>query len=55
MRVWRSIGEVLRVKRKFQRGVGRLELVGTVVGPKVLLSRRALPENMGVPAPEFAP
>ena len=54
MRVWRSIDEVLRVKRKFRQGVGLLGLVGTVVGPKALPSRRASPGSMGEPVPELS-
>ena len=41
VRVWRSIDEVARVKRRSQREVVRLGLVDTVVEPKGLLSRRA--------------
>ena len=54
-RVWRSIDEVLRVKRKFQRGVVRLGLAGTVVGPKALLSRRTSPDNVLVSVLVLAP
>lgn len=55
MPVWRSIGEVLRVRRKFQQGVVRLGLVGAVVEPKAPLSRRASSGSMGVSMPELVP
>ena len=55
MQVWRSIGEVLRVRRRFQQGVGLLGLVGTVVGPKALPSRRASPGSMNEAVPELSP
>ena len=38
---WRSIGGVLRAKRRFRRGVVRSELVCTVDEPRGLPSRRA--------------
>lgn len=52
---WRSIDEVLRVKRRFRRGVVQLELVGTVDEPKGLLSRRASLENTEIFVSEFVP
>ena len=55
IRVERSTDEVLRAKRRFQRGVARLGPVGTVVEPKALLSRRASPGSTYVSALEFSP
>jgi hypothetical protein len=46
VRVWRSIDAAVRVRRTFRQGVVRLELVGMVVEPKALLSRRASPGSM---------
>ena len=43
------------MKRRFPQEVGRLELVGTVVEPKALLSRKASRVGMKVFVSELSP